>query len=249
MRFINNCDDVKYIRRYTTLPVLLDMLMRNEIPLLKPDTWKDKNDVEVMKIYQMYKNDKKKKEEKKKENTKKEEMIEEKKDDAYNILAACFTTGRESVYHWEAFSESNSGCMIKFNFERLKERLNSYNLVCGKVKYVKLNMVNKTKCSIDEIPFRKRAQYKCEEELRMIFFAKSDMSSYPVNFDMSCVAEIALSPNMPEPIADTVTEILKSIVNNSKVKIHQSTLLKNKQWIGHFKNKTEKYLKKSASAR
>ena len=229
MRFINNCDDVKYIKKYTTLPVLLDMLMRKQITLLKPDTWKDKNDVEVMKLYQTYKN--------------KEEGTAE-GEDAYNILAACFTTGDESVYHWEAFSNSDSGCMIKFNFERLKKRLNSYNLVCGKVKYVKLDKVNKTKCSIDEIPFRKRAQYKCEEEIRIIFFAKSDMKSYPVDFDLSCVAGIVLSPNMPEPIVKSVTKVLGDVVKNPKVYIHPSTLLSNKQWIGHFKQKTKKHLKK-----
>ena len=39
---------MKSIRRYTTLPVLLDMIERQCLTLLPPDSWADRNDREVM---------------------------------------------------------------------------------------------------------------------------------------------------------------------------------------------------------
>ena len=39
------------LSRYTTLPVLLDMLKRRKLVLLKPDSWEDKNDSAIMAEY------------------------------------------------------------------------------------------------------------------------------------------------------------------------------------------------------
>ena len=44
---------MKSIRRYTTLPVLLDMIERQCLTLLPADPWADRNDREVMEEYRI----------------------------------------------------------------------------------------------------------------------------------------------------------------------------------------------------
>ena len=46
----------KHLRRYTTLPHLLDILITSEITFSNPDNWDDKNDQYGMNIYKDKKN-------------------------------------------------------------------------------------------------------------------------------------------------------------------------------------------------
>lgn len=217
MEFINNCDNVRTISKYMSLPVLLDMLKKKSITFLKPDNWEDKNDVEVMNHYRDCLNDSKK-----------------------EVLAVCFTTGPESVYHWNAFAKDGCGCRIEFNFERLKEKLEKKKgIKCGLVDYIKVPELNARQHHWEELPFLKRKPYECEGELRMVTIVNKSDKPFGVKFDMTCVNVISISPWLPKPIADTVKYYLKKIVKNPKVDIRQSTLLENQQWIGHYKRITK----------
>ncbi len=67
------------LSRYTTLPVLLDMLERSCLTLLPPDSWDDRNDREVMLEYKRRRN-------------------------SSCLLAVCFSQGEETIHHWSAFA-------------------------------------------------------------------------------------------------------------------------------------------------
>ncbi len=44
-------DKITRLNRFTTLPVLLDLLERKKLVLLDPKSWDDKNDTEVILAY------------------------------------------------------------------------------------------------------------------------------------------------------------------------------------------------------
>lgn len=87
--------DKKIIRlkRFTTLPVLLDFLQRKKLVLLDPKLWDDRNDSEIILEYK-------------------------KRKELKNLFAVCFTHGDETVHHWKTFSDGPSGCVIEFDAKK-----------------------------------------------------------------------------------------------------------------------------------
>ena len=69
----------KFLNRYTTLPILLDMLWRKQITLLSPQSWEDRNDAYYLDRYQA-----------------------ERKLAA--VLTLCFSAKSETFHHWRVFS-------------------------------------------------------------------------------------------------------------------------------------------------
>ncbi len=46
-----NNQNISKLNRYTTLPVLLDLLQRKKLTLLNPEFWEEKNDSEIILEY------------------------------------------------------------------------------------------------------------------------------------------------------------------------------------------------------
>jgi hypothetical protein len=86
--------ELKKLNRFTTLPVLLDLLKRKRLVLLNPATWEDKNDSEILKEYKRRKN-------------------------LPNLFALCFSYGDETIHHWKTFADGISGCCIEFDAPKL----------------------------------------------------------------------------------------------------------------------------------
>src|SRR5690349_15189787 len=84
----------KKLNRYTTLPVLLDLLRRKKIVLLDPCAWEDRNDDEIILNYKGRKG-------------------------IRGLFAVCCGTGDETVHHWKAYANGISGCCIEFNGNKL----------------------------------------------------------------------------------------------------------------------------------
>jgi hypothetical protein len=85
-----NTGQPRVISRYTSLPVLLDLIERRSLVLLKPDSWADRNDSDVMMEYRRRRN-------------------------LACLLAACFSHGDETIHHWNAFAAGPAGCRIEFD--------------------------------------------------------------------------------------------------------------------------------------
>ena len=79
-----------YLRRYTDLPALLNMLSMRQITLLDPKTWDDRNDSFFMSLYK----------ERKKLKT---------------LLALCFAQTPETYHHWRVFSNGSAGVCVVFD--------------------------------------------------------------------------------------------------------------------------------------
>ena len=201
------------LNRFTTLPVLLDLLQRKKLTLLDPKLWDDKNDSEIILEY------------------KKRKKIK-------NIFAICLSCGDETVHHWKTFSHGTSGCVIEFDAIKLFKIIDKIdNLRHGKVVYKKLSeMENRNVIhDVNQMPFTKRWPYRCEEEYRIIVETNSKETFFEIDITLDIIKRITISQQMPEPIYSTIKSYLKDLRGNPDSRINRSTLYENKRWINSFK--------------
>src|SRR5438046_2646856 len=78
------------LKRFTSLPILLDMLVKKHLTLLNPRTWEDRNDSFYLEQYRNKKNLK-------------------------SILALCFASCPETFHHWKVFSSGSCGVCVEFD--------------------------------------------------------------------------------------------------------------------------------------
>jgi len=205
---------VKRLNRFTSLPVLLDLLERKKLTLLDPKLWDDKNDSEVILAYKRKKGVK-------------------------NLFAVCLSHGDETVHHWKTFSDGTSGCVIEFDAKKLFAIINNIpNLRHGTVSYKKLMDVEKedTIIDIDQMPFTKRWPYRCEEEYRIIVENSSNETFFEIDITLDIIKRITISQQMPQPIYNTIKNYLIGLRGDPESRINRSTLYENKRWINRFKN-------------
>jgi hypothetical protein len=209
-------ETIKKLNRFTTLPVLLDLLQRKKLTLLDPKLWDDRNDSEVILEYKARKKIK-------------------------NLFAVCLSCGDETVHHWKTFSNGNSGCVIEFNAPKLFKIINKIeNLRHKRVVYKKLSEIEdkNTQLDIEQMPFTKRWPYRCEEEYRIIVETNSKETFFEIDIPLDIINKITISQQMPEPIYATIKSYLKDLNGTAESRISRSTLYENKRWINRFK-KTE----------
>jgi len=204
---------IQKLNRFTTLPILLDLLQRKKLTLLDPKSWDDRNDAEVILEY------------------KKRKKIK-------GLFVACFSYGDETVHHWKTYSNGASGCVIEFSAAKLLSIVDKTpNLIHRKVEYRKLSDIEAKNSilDIDKIPFTKRWPYRCEEEYRIIAETDSDERSFEIDIPLDIINRITISQQMPEPVFATIKSYLKDLKGNPESRISKSTLYENKRWINRFK--------------
>lgn len=206
-------DTIKKLNRFTTLPVLLDLLQRKKLTLLDPKLWDDRNDSEVILEY------------------KKRKKIK-------NLFAVCLSCGDETVHHWKTFSNGASGCVIEFDAVKLFALIDEIpNLKHQKVEYKKLSAIEDKNATIDidKMPFTKRWPYRCEEEYRIIVENNNSETFFEIDITLDIIKKITISQQMPAPIYTTIRSYLQDIKGNPDSRINRSTLYENKRWINRFK--------------
>jgi hypothetical protein len=198
-----------HLKRFTTLPILLDYLVTEKLVLLDPASWDDKNDSEIILAY------------------KRKKGIE-------NLFALCFAHGHETIHHWKTFANGASGCYIKFYADKLIKIFKDNNLIQDYVRYKKVDEVIAEELSVNDIPFTKRKAYECESEYRVIWEGPGALSCYPVHVPLDTVALIKFSQQMPPQVFETIKGFLESRFNIPGDKIDRSEIYENKTWISKF---------------
>lgn len=202
---------IKKLNRYTTLPVLLDILQRKKITLLNPDSWEDRNDSEVILEYRKRKN-------------------------INGLYAICFSYGDETIHHWKTYANGSSGCCIEFDANALIEIVKKISeLRFGIVEYMKLTDIEKKRVRLDKLPFLKRWPYRCEEEFRIIALTNTNQKFYEIDIPLNIINKITISQQMPQQIYKTIKGYLVDVQIDPESKIYRSTLYENNRWISRFK--------------
>lgn len=200
------------LNRYTTLPVLLDLLQRKKLTLLNPESWEDKNDSEIILEYKKRKNIKK-------------------------LFALCLSYGDETIHHWKTYSPGSGGCCIEFNPKTLFEIIDMVpGLKHGRVTYKKIYEVGPNGVTISKIPFIKRWPYRCEEEYRIIVEADTDDDFFDIEVPLEVINKITISQLMPKQVYITIKRYLKNAKGDPESRISRSTIYENQRWINSFKN-------------
>jgi hypothetical protein len=203
---------MKHLNRYTTLPVLLDMLKRKKLVLLDPASWEDKNDAEIILDYK-------------------------KKKRLQALFVLCFSRGDETIHHWKTFADGISGCCIEFDPKRFVALLDTIDGVSyGPIVYRKIKDLTDGSIDVKNIPFTKRWPYRCEEEFRIIWESRTEALCYEIDFDLRMINRITISQQMPDQVYSTIREYLKSAFKNPDQRINRSTIYQNRIWIGKFRN-------------
>jgi hypothetical protein len=204
---MNKHDKTIKLYKYTSLPVLLDILQEKKLVLLDPLTWEDRNDSYYFKKYK--------------------ELASMK-----TVLALCFTMKSERFHHWKVFAGDISGVCILFHKDKLlRSFANDQHIMVDTVAYCTVKHLMGQRPSVDKLPFIKRAPYSDEEEFRIIYKDKgSEISAKEFHIDLSSIARIKLNPWMPLPLVKSVERTIRSINGCSGFNISQTTLLENDMW-------------------
>src|SRR5690349_1833011 len=87
-----------FIRRYTTISAVIDILRRRALPLLDPQTWDDRNDRYFMARYK-------------------------EKKALGGLYALCAAQCSETYHHWRVFTGTADGACLELRREPLEEAL------------------------------------------------------------------------------------------------------------------------------
>lgn len=198
------------LNRFTTLPMLLDLLDRRKLVLLDPCSWDDKNDTEIIEEYK-------------------------KKAKISNLFALCFTHDGETIHHWKTFANGPGGCCIEFSANRLIQVLDGISgLRHRMVEYKKITEA-KSEFELKDIPFIKRKPYQFEREYRVIWEGKTKNAFFEIEITLDLIRRITFSQQMPAPVYEAVKALLIRNFPELKNKINKSTVYRNDVWINHFK--------------
>ncbi|WP_156894653.1 DUF2971 domain-containing protein [Janthinobacterium sp. 1_2014MBL_MicDiv] len=195
------------LRRYTDLTSLLHILSSGEITLLDPKSWDDRNDAYFMSQYKEYKGLK-------------------------SILALCFSEVPETYHHWHVFSKGPSGICIRFNGEKLLEKIKRQNGISFEsIEYLTLKDAQNYHFTVERLPFLKRAGYKPEGEFRVIYESKKkELPFINIPITRECIRDIILSPWLHDDLYESAKKAVQSVNGFENMKVLRSTLISNDTW-------------------
>jgi hypothetical protein len=195
----------EFLNRFTTLPVVLHILSTKSITLLESTHWEDRNDAYYLERYQ-------------------------KERDLNTLLAACFSTKRETFHHWKVFASGSSGVCVEFRTDKfLRHFQNREGISFRRVFYSLIK--DNINPPVRKWPFLKRHAYKDEGEFRIIYEHEHEHDqAKSFEIDLGCIDKITLSPWLPVSIEKSVTDTIRGIEGCGKIKVNRSTLLESRKW-------------------
>jgi hypothetical protein len=197
-----------YIRRYTTISAMLDILRRQELPLLNPDNWDDRNDRYFMARYK-----------------------EARK--LAGLYALCAAQCSETYHHWRVFTGAADGACLELRRRPLELALAQIERVrFGAVDYLLLDEVDGlAPADIQRLPFVKRHGFSAEEEYRIILESDEPQgAALSIELPLDLVGRIYLNPWLPKSLAESVIATVREIPGCKKLSIQRSHLIDSARW-------------------
>ena len=197
----------RMLRRYTSLPCLLDLLTSRKLTLLPPSSWDDKNDAFYLEQYKSKKNLK-------------------------AVYALCFTESNETYHHWRVFSRDNVGVCVTFVHSELMSYLDAIpEITCRDVDYYRTDELEAHPPRIEDLPFVKRQAFKDEREHRVLYSDDRDISlSKSIGIGLECIYKVTVNPWLPAGLFPSIKATIRTIDHCSSLKVYRSTLLETDRW-------------------
>lgn len=197
-----------YIRRYTSISAVIDILQRKELSLLDPQTWDDRNDRYFMELYKGARR-------------------------VGGLYGLCAATCSETYHHWRVFTSTADGACIELKRKPLEQSLDQLKDVrYGNMDYLLLGAVEKLAASdVERLPFVKRHGFAAEEEYRIVAETKgAQRPSIPIDLPVEMINKIYLNPWLPKSIADSLATTLHRIDGCEEIAIQRSHLIESNRW-------------------
>ena len=207
-------DRHRLLRRYTTLPIVLELLRDRKLTLTDPSKWPDQNDSFTIGVYKTNRR-------------------------LQSILATCFTGIEETYHHWKVFGGGDSGMCIVFRRALLEECLRSFRkkerIRYGLAKYRRLDTIRNRPLEPRDLPFIKRIGYKDEREYRVLWVSKTETAEFVrLPIPLRCIEAIIINPWLRTELAETLRGVLEREVKSSspdhEIAIKRSSLINSSSW-------------------
>jgi hypothetical protein len=195
------------LRRYTTLPFLLDILETKKLTLSDPAWWEDKNDYAYLELYKH-------------------------KADLKSILVLCFAEAPELFSHWKGYAGNSSGVCIEFDKARLLQYFPEKDgIKSSYMKYETLENLQSRQLALDELPFIKRYGFIDDREFRIISCQNHHtLHRKSVRITLDCISGIILGPMMYKEIALSVEKVIRKIDGCKHIPIRKSHMTHSRRW-------------------
>jgi hypothetical protein len=198
--------DPRIIRRYTNLASALHILRTKTITLLPPDSWDDRNDRALMAAYKARKRFK-------------------------SVLALCFSQAADTYHHWKVFASGTDGVFVEFEKKRLLDAIACADIQTQPITYVPIGRLRNNPPTLDELPFSKRLAYRDEAEFRIVYTSKTDkVETKGFSFPQGALERVMLNPWLPEPLVDTIRQVINSIEGCELLDVSQSRVTDSPAW-------------------
>ncbi len=196
------------IKRYTSLSVALDMLVKERITLLNPSSWEDENDIAFLEAYRL-------------------------KRKIPAVFATCFTHARETFHHWSVFANGHEGVRININKELLLEGLRVNPCYSwGEVEYKTYEQLESLKdLSVFDLPFLKRYAFTHEDEFRIVYDCPNTREkSHDITLKREWIKDITLSPWLHPALINPMKDAIKSLPNCGDITVKKTNLRNSERW-------------------
>jgi hypothetical protein len=200
----------EFLRRYTDVLSLLDMLRHNRLTLMSPERWFDQNDSFGMSEFGKRKGE-------------------------GSVYALCMTDGKETAHHWQLFAGHSHGLCIQFDRDEFIDHISKADktLLHGWVQYKNLTEIRElSPIPTDTLPFLKRETFAAEAEYRVVAWEWDILATetYTVRMPPSLIKKVTLGPTMPETLARTLKDIACGQDGCDEIPFAVSRLINNKSW-------------------
>jgi len=201
------------IRRYMSIAALLDTLRRQELAILNPESWDDRNDRLFMRVYKNHKN-------------------------AGGLYGMCSALCGETYHHWKIFAGGASGACLVLKRRRLETFLGSHQLEpgteirYGEVAYLKLDEVKElSRNDIENLPFLKRYGFKDEDEYRIVIETAADQQpAIFIDCPHEWIDSVYINPWLYEKQAQSLIETIREIPGCEGLDVRPSQLTDSTTW-------------------
>ncbi|KZK92962.1 hypothetical protein PsAD5_03324 [Pseudovibrio sp. Ad5] len=199
----------RWLKKYTKIEYLTDILKDKELHLGHPSSWDDKNDSEVIQLYATGRRD------------------------DFDIRATCLTQASDRFHFWHIFGERENGVCLWFEKDAfIKDIEEDPSLIASPIQYPNKRDLPQTKP--DEVPFTKREQYADEKEFRILRVSSPDGIAHDkFRFSASSLRRIYFNPWLSRERLDSHKRFLKRHLRGdlSDVMLKQNRSLKHQKWI------------------
>jgi len=198
-------DDI--LRRYTSLPVAIDMLVRKCATLLPYRHWVDENDRRALELYQNNLH--------------------------YGFVGAmCLTQAAETFHHWQVFASGDAGVCVVFDRLTLERHFaDRMHFKARPVQYMQMREIETIDAAdLHDLPFLKRYGFRDEREFRILGYTVEQRPSLSFEIIPGLIRRIVFSPFTHPSLVDSARIALRAIPGWSGLTVHHSKLINNETW-------------------